>query len=302
MRRFQPAKANNLSRLKAAGRSDRCGGTALPHFRPYDPRFFAVSYQHIFGPVNSRRLGRSLGIDLVPRKVCSFNCVFCQVGCTTDLVLERAEYVPFDEVLSEFDGWLAEGGTADYATLAGSGEPTLHSRFGDVIKAVRDRCDARPVLLSNGSLFHLADVRGAACGADIVKGSLSAWDQASFERINRPHPDLSFDNVVSGVKALREEFGGELWLEVVAVGGVNDTADAMERIAALANGVKAERIHLNTVIHPPAEDTALAVPSERLREFAGLFEPAAEVLGARKDDEKEGSAGSRPVKGARPDP
>ena len=246
--------------------------------------------------MNSRRLGRSLGIDLVPRKVCSFNCVFCQVGSTTDLVLERGEYVQFDEVIAELDHWLEEGGTADYATLAGSGEPTLHSRFGDVIVAVRERCDARPVVLSNGSLFHLPGVREAAGRADIVKASLSAWDQASFEKVNRPHVGLVFDELVSGLRRLREEFDGELWIEVVAVGGLNDSAEAMKRIAALADGVNADRIHLNTVVHPPADDRALAVPSAKLREFAQLFKPVAEVLGMRRDEDKEQIVGSRPLR------
>lgn len=255
-----------------------------------------MAYKHIFGPVESRRLGRSLGVDLVPRKVCCFNCVFCQVGRTTDLVVERREYVPVAEVISEFESWLEEDGRADHVTMAGSGEPTLHSRFGEMIQAVRDRCPARPVLLSNGSLFHMPEVREGARGAAIVKASLSAWDQASFESVNRPHRGLEFDLLVRGLREFRGEFGGQFWLEVVAVGGLNDTMEGMQRIAALANGIGADRIHLNTVVHPPAEDSARAVPADRLREFAALFEPVAEVLGAREKEGSEGTAGSRPLK------
>lgn len=228
----------------------------------------------------SRRLGRSLGIDLVPLKTCSFDCLFCQAGLTSSRTLERREYAPVLEVIAEIDAWLSSGGTADYITLSGSGEPTLHSRFGDVLDAVRERCSIETALLTNSSLLYLPEVRSAACKADLVKVSLSAWNQGSFEDINRPHPDLEFKNIVEGLRSLRGEFSGKLWMEVFVLAGMNDRAESVQKIAALADNICPDRIHLNTVARPPAEETAVRVPANVLERFASLFNPRAEVIGS----------------------
>ena len=135
--------------------------------------------------MQSRRLGWSLGIDLVPAKTCNFNCPFCQVGTTPQPTLARRAYVPLREVLDELEDWCARGERADVITLAGSGEPTLHSGCGEVLSAVRAWRQHRALLLSNGALLYRPPVRRDACRADVVKASLSAWDQASFARINR---------------------------------------------------------------------------------------------------------------------
>ena len=234
-------------------------------------------YRHLFGPVRSRRLGRSLGIDLVPFKVCTFDCPYCQVGATTSKTVERREYVPVDDVLMEFDRWLVLDGQADHVTLAGAGEPTLHSRFGEVIDAIGQRVRIKRVLLSNGSLFHLPEVRAGAARADIVKGTLGAWDQASFEAVHRPHASLAFATFLAGLKAMRTEYTGEFWLEVFVVAGVNDAPGQMAGIANLARDIQPDRIHLNTAVRPPQDGTMEAVPAARLAELALLFEPVAEV-------------------------
>ena len=136
-------------------------------------------YDYLFGPIPSRRLGRSLGVDLIPYKTCSYNCVFCQLGRTPEKTLSRNNYVPHQKVCDEIYEWLKNDGKADYVTLSGSGEPTLHSNFGDVLKFVKEKSSIKTVLLTNGSLFHLPKVREAASQALIVKLSLSAWDQKS---------------------------------------------------------------------------------------------------------------------------
>lgn len=236
------------------------------------------AYRYLFGPVRSRRLGRSLGIDLVPLKTCTFECPYCQLGGTTTKTLDRREYVPADEVVAEFESWLSTDGMADSVTLAGSGEPTLHSRFGDLLDAVARRTPIRRVLLSNGSLFSQPAVRAAAAKASVVKGTLSAWDQPSFERLHRPHPTLRFEPFLDGFRRMREEFTGEFWLEVFLVHGVNDHVDQVGRIAALAAEIRPDRIHLNTAIRPPARRWVGVVPAERLEELAALFHPAAEVV------------------------
>ena len=237
-------------------------------------------YKHLFGPVPSRRLGRSLGVDLVPLKTCSFNCVFCQVGLTPQCTVERKEYIPFDDVVREFDAWLGDGGIADTVTLSGSGEPTLHLRFGDMLRRIRERCSIRTALLSNGSLFWDAGVRASAGEADLVKLSLSAWDQASLVQINRPEGVLRLDRIVEGMQTFRREFDGELWLEVVVLAGMNAGLEHMQRIADLARLIRPDRIHLNSVTRPPAESFAVSPPDDVLEKIAALFEPRAEMITA----------------------
>ncbi len=235
-------------------------------------------YTTLFGPVPSRRLGRSLGVDLTPFKTCSFDCVFCQLGRTTRKTVRRRDYVPVRAVKAELSRWRKAGGTTEVITLAGSGEPTLHAHFGEVLAFIRERTPFPAVLLSNGSLFHLPEVRAAARRASVVKLSLSAWDQASLERINRPHCAVSFARMVDGFRAFRDEFQGRLWLEVFLLQGVNAAPVEVERIARLADVIGPDEVHLNTAVRPPAERTAVAVPRRQMEAVAGLFHPRAKVI------------------------
>ena len=234
--------------------------------------------KYLFGPVPSRRFGRSLGVDLVPFKTCSLDCVFCQLGRTTNKTVIREEYVSTDEVILELNTWLKTDGKADYITLAGSGEPTLHSDFGKVLKFIQSKCTIPTVLLTNGTLLHHKEVHDAASFADIVKVSLSAWDQASYGWVNRPHTQLEFTQLVEGQKAFRKQFRGELWLEVFLVAGMNTMSSDVRRIAALAEEIEPDRIQLNTVVRPPAEDFASPLSGERMRTLCRLFRPNAEVI------------------------
>jgi wyosine [tRNA(Phe)-imidazoG37] synthetase (radical SAM superfamily) len=217
-------------------------------------------------------------VDLTPFKTCTLDCIFCQLGRTPHKTLERKEYVPTEQVTAELDAWTAEGGKADYITLAGSGEPTLHSRFGDILDFARKRTGLPVALLSNGTLFEDSEVRKAAQKADIVKVSLSAWDQASFEQVNRPHADLRFERVVEGQRAFRREFRGKLWVEVFMIWGTNSVKRDVEKIAALVDSIAPDEIHLNTAVRPPAESFAFAMPRTAMEELAGLFRPAANVI------------------------
>lgn len=235
-------------------------------------------YTHLFGPVPSRRLGRSLGVDLTPFKTCSFDCIFCQLGRTTTKTLERQEYIPVDAVIAELDAWLKDGGTADVITLAGSGEPTLNSGFGRVIEFVRGASRIPVALLTNGSLMRDPDVRAQAARADVVKLSLSAWDPATLAHINRPAPAIDFDRLIEGQRLFRRQFTGELWVEVFLVWGVNTTPRDVSRIAELVKSIAPDKVHLNTAVRPPCEAYAHAVPEARMRALAPLFEPAAEVI------------------------
>ena len=240
-------------------------------------------YKHLFGPVPSRRLGRSLGVDLTPYKTCSQDCVFCQLGRTPKKTLARHEYVPIGEVLEELEAWLKRDGKADHITLSGSGEPTLHSRFGEVLGFVRKNSAIKAVLLTNGSLFHLPEVRRQASQAHIVKVSLSAWDQTSYGWVNRPHPALDFKQLIEGQRAFRNEFRGQMWIEVFLVAGMNSIHSDVAKIAALTNLLEPDRIHLNTAVRPPAEDFVAPLSRERLASLCHLFRPPAEVIAEYRD-------------------
>lgn len=235
------------------------------------------AYRHLFGPVPSRRFGQSLGVDLVKPKTCSLSCVFCQLGPTAATTVERRADVPVEEVLAELDTWRRAGGEADFVTLGGSGEPTLHPQFGEVLRWIRDHLPFRSLLLSNGTLFTDEAVRGDAAQADVVKVSLHAWDQASFERLARPHPALRLDAILDGYRRFRRMFRGRLHVEVFVVPGVNDRPEQMARIARLTQSFQPDAVDLNTLDRPPADASVQACPPEALEKLAALFTPPALV-------------------------
>lgn len=235
-------------------------------------------FQYLFGPVPSRRLGLSLGVDLNPMKVCSEDCVFCQVARTTELTIERKAWVPTDQVLAEFERWVATGNKTDYVTLSGSGEPTLHSGFGDVLRYVKKAGAFQTALLSNGSLMWIPEVRRDAAEADVVKVTLSAWDEASFRRIHRPAPAVTFERLLEGELALREEFKGRLWVEVMLLPGYNDQPEQVKAIAEQVKRLRADAVHLNTTMRPAQAGVVVPrVPEAWLHTVAPWFSPKAEI-------------------------
>jgi wyosine [tRNA(Phe)-imidazoG37] synthetase (radical SAM superfamily) len=236
------------------------------------------AYKYLFGPVPSRRFGFSLGVDLVPHKTCSLNCVFCEVGPTTCLAIERKEYVPVAEIERELTQWRGGGGKADVISVTGAGEPTLHSGFGEILGFIRREIKIKSVLLTNSTLMHLPEVRRAASGADIVKATFSAWDEESFRNITRPHPGLRFLSLLEGLQIFRREYSGELWLEIFIVPGINSGIEQVKRIAELARSISPDKIQLNTAVRPTAQSGVTAASEKLLNDFKGLFEPQAEVI------------------------
>ncbi len=248
-----------------------------------------MKYKYLFGPVPSRRFGRSLGVDLTPYKTCSLNCIFCQLGRSKHTIAERKEYVPPEEIIAELKHWLEHDGKADFITLSGSGEPTLNSGFGDILAFIKDNTDIRSLLMTNGTTLHLPEVRKAAALASVVKISMGAWDQTSFEKLNRPDSDVSFNDLVQGEKDFRNEFAGELRLEVFVVDGVNAAPADMKKIVTFVKEIGPDKVQLNTAVRPAAEADAVAVGSEKMNELALLFEPPAEVIASFKKVTIEGS-------------
>jgi wyosine [tRNA(Phe)-imidazoG37] synthetase (radical SAM superfamily) len=229
------------------------------------------SYHYLFGPVPSRRLGRSLGVDLIPFKTCTMDCIYCQLGETPCAVSQRSDYVPMQDVLTELERWKKADGQADHITLAGSGEPTLHSHFGDVFRWVKAHSDIQSVLLTNGTLLHLPEVREEAALADKVKVTLSAWDEASFRQIHRPAEGVTFDQLINGERAFREGYSGELSVEVFIIDGVNSHLSQVRKISEAVNAIHPDRVDINTVVRPPAVEGVAPVSEGHLKELAKLF-------------------------------
>ena len=191
--------------------------------------------------------------------------------------MERKEYVPTRKVISELIAWTHAGGKADVVTLSGSGEPTLHRRFGEVLQAIHGHTSLPAALLSNGTMFDKPEVRAAATQADIVKLSLSAWNADSFARVHRPHPGVDFHRMVEGYHAFRSVYSGQLWLEVFPVPGMNSAPEHVDRIAALAADIRPDAIHLNTAVRPPAEAEVRPLPRRVLETLAQRLLPEALV-------------------------
>jgi wyosine [tRNA(Phe)-imidazoG37] synthetase (radical SAM superfamily) len=234
--------------------------------------------EYTYGPVPSRRLGRSLGVDLVPPKTCDLNCVYCQLGRTEHTTLERADYAPVDAVVAEVLDRLREGPRPDYVTLAGSGEPTLHLHFGDVAAGIKAGSDIPIALVTNGTLFHLPEVRAACAAIDLILPNLDAGDEETFRRVNRPHDGLTLETMVDGLARLRREFAGQIWLEVFLVEGVNTSDGQVARIRACIDRIDPHRVQINTAVRPPAE-AHVRVPSvRRLEEVRRMLGPRAEAI------------------------
>ena len=185
--------------------------------------------------------------------------------------------MPINAVLAEIQSWMETDGDADYVALAGSGEPTLHSDFGKVLQVLKQH-PIPSALLTNGSMLTHPEVRDAAACADIVKVSLSAWNQRSFEWINRPHPQLQFNEILKGIKTFRAQFAGKLWVEVFMLLGINSVPGDVKKIADLIKEIQPDNVHLNTVVRPPAEEFAGLIQQSKLASLAEIFDPPAEVI------------------------
>ena len=209
----------------------------------------------VFGPVPSRRLGQSLGIDPVPFKTCNWNCVYCQLGRTAPFSLERHEYVPKTEILAQVQEVLAERprSDVDWVTFVGSGETCLHSELGWLINSVKQETELPVAVITNGSLLHLPEVRRALLAADAVLPSLDAASERLYRKINRPHRSLTLDMLIGGLKAFRAEYGGQLWVEVMLINGLNDGERNLQALAAAVEDIGADEIHLLQPTRPPAE-------------------------------------------------
>lgn len=235
-----------------------------------------MAYRYVFGPVHSWRMGYSLGIDPIPRKTCSMDCVYCEVGRTDRLTMDRREWLPLEEIVEEVSRKLTEGHRIDVITISGSGEPLLHSRLGEMVDRIHEMSDLPVCILTNGTHLVNPAVRAEAAGAEIVAPSLDAVTPELFRRINNPHPDLKVGEIIEGLKALRREFDGQIWLEILFVSGFNDHDAEVRRLAAAVKEIRPDRVHLSTVIRPPACSGIEGIGRERLAAIGEDFGPIAQ--------------------------
>ena len=232
--------------------------------------------QYIFGPVPSRRLGRSLGIDLVPFKTCTYDCIYCQLGRTTNKTMQRKEWVPINIVIDQLKAKLSS--KPDYITLSGSGEPTLYSRLEELIFKIKEITDIPVVVLTNGSLLWLPEVRNALNLADMVVPSLDAGSSQIFQYVNRPHSDITFSKMLDGLVKFRDEYNGKYWLEVFLLAGVTTPEMEINRLKTCLSSIHPDKVQVNTVTRPPAEGFAEPVPLKQLHAITEKLYDKADVI------------------------
>lgn len=236
--------------------------------------------KYVFGPVPSRRLGQSLGIDTIPLKTCNWNCVYCQLGRTRPLTNERKAYIPCEDILAEVKSALAAHtpGEIDWITFVGSGEPLLHAKMGWLIQQVKTMTKLPVAVITNGSLLYLPEVRQELIAADAVMPSLDAGNADLYRKINRPHGQVTFKRLVDGLIAFREEYQGKLWVEVMLIQSWNDSESALQEIADILARVQPDEVHLLLPTRPPAETWVRPANEESLLRARAILGQVATVV------------------------
>jgi wyosine [tRNA(Phe)-imidazoG37] synthetase (radical SAM superfamily) len=235
--------------------------------------------KYTYGPVPSRRLGRSLGVDLVPKKICTYDCIYCQIGRPTLQTVERKEYVPAGSILRDCEQSLRQWGEKlDYIAISGSGEPCLNTAIGKVIQGIKEMTTIPVAVITNSSLLYLEEVRQALRAADVVLPSLDAVTPAVFQTINRPLPSLAIGQIIQGLAAFRKEYKGRIWLEILLCRGVNDAGEEVERMREAIRIIRPDKVQLNTVVRPGVEDYAAALAPGRMEEIKKALGKDAEIV------------------------
>ncbi len=241
---------------------------------------------YVYGPVPSRRLGQSLGVDPIPFKTCNFNCVYCQLGRTTPLSNERREFFPPADILAEVEAALEnhQPGEIDTITLVGQGEPLLAAAVGQLIGKIKALADIPVAVITNGSLLFRPEVRAEINRADVVIPTLDAADEATFRRINRPWPTLKITKIIDGMVKFRKVFDGQLWIEVMLVKGLNDTEVVLAGIAGALRRINPDQVHLNVPLRPPAESWVAIPDNESLMRATAILGEVAPIITPAEGD------------------
>jgi wyosine [tRNA(Phe)-imidazoG37] synthetase (radical SAM superfamily) len=235
-------------------------------------------YRYLFGPVLSRRLGISLGVDLVPHKTCSLNCVYCECGKTTHLTLKREAYIPTGEIKKELNRFLSENPELDFITFSGAGEPTLHKNIQEIIRYLKQNHPCYPVaLLTNSTLLERSDVKEQILEIDLVIASLDSATETGFNQINRPHSRIDLNRVIEGLAEFRKEFANQFWVEVFIVPGINDDHAELSFLKEAIETIGADQVHLNSLDRPGTENWVKAVDQNALKRMGAYLNGAKTV-------------------------
>ncbi|MFO7885452.1 MAG: radical SAM protein [Desulfobacteraceae bacterium] len=239
-------------------------------------------YNYLFGPVPSRRLGISLGVDLVTHKTCSLNCIYCECGETTDLTIKREEYVSADKVIGELDHYFQNNPDPDYITFSGSGEPCLNSRIGEVIEYIKNKKQKVAVaVLTNGTLLSDPQVRKDLLQADLVIPSLDAASRDVFNKINRPCEELDIETYIKGLEDFRAEYNGRIHLEILILPEINNSTEEVRLLKNACEKIRPDMIQLNTLDRPGAITGIRAASNNELQQIVEAFKPLkAEIIAA----------------------
>ncbi len=234
--------------------------------------------RYTYGPVPSRRLGLSLGIDIVPHKHCSYDCIYCQLGKTTNKTTLRKEYTPTHEILHEIKDMLNKDHQIDFLTFSGCGEPTLHKDIGYLIDELKKLTNIPVAVLTNGSLLHLQEVRNDLKNADVVIPTLCTADKDTFQKIHRGHASVDIEKVIDGYVRFREMYHGQLWLELMLMRDINDSPEQINNLMKVIDKIHPDKIHLNTVVRPPSEKCAHPVSLEAMQRIQDMFGEKCEII------------------------
>ena len=231
-----------------------------------------LSYRYLFGPVPSRRLGLSLGVDLIPHKTCSLDCIYCECGRTTDLTVDEVNQIPPGDIIKELDAFLGKSPLLDHITMAGSGEPTLYSGISRVIGHIKDNYPSyRVAVLTNGTLLWKKEVRAGLLRADVIIPSLDAVSPLAFNKIARPHSSLTPELIIDGMAALRGEYGGQVWLEIFLVPGVNDTDGEILLLKKAILRINPDKVQLNSLDRPGTENWVKKLDYRKMEDVAEML-------------------------------
>lgn len=243
-------------------------------------------YTYVFGPVPSRRLGMSLGVDIIPMKTCTFDCVYCQIGRTPKKRINRSSYVPIDAVLKEIKEVLASDTPVDYVTISGAGEPTLNRDIGTLIRRIQEIPGARVAVITNASLLSRPDVRHDLLAATVVLPSLDFGTDAALEKINRPIGGLTAESIFNGLQLFSQAFSGKLWLEIFMVNHFNTSTQEMSALRDQIRKIAPDRIDINTAVRPPRESFVTPLPAEEMEKIRAFFGEKANVIANFKQSAK----------------